>query len=224
MIIVIDGPSGSGKSSTARAVAKRLGIEYLDSGALYRAAAWIQLRNRVDLQELSRHLEGVNVQFYYRNGRFELTVEGEEITEAIRSPEVTNRVSFVAAEPAVRDWVNRLMRRTVRNGCYIADGRDLGSAVFTDADLKFYMVASLEVRAKRRHMELIESGSNLTYEEVINNIEERDRLDSGREADPLVQADDAILIDTTGLSFDEQVEKISTIALERVGVQIKQKQ
>jgi len=218
MIIVIDGPSGSGKSSTAKAVADKLGIEYLDSGALYRAVSLIWLEEQKPSEEkFIDILSSKEICFSYRSGTFSVQVNGKNFTDMIRKPFVTEQVSHVAAIPSVRDFVNELMRRAVRNGRYIADGRDLGTVVFPNAVLKLFMEAPLAVRAKRRHDELKAAGENITLEEVENNLQSRDLSDSTRKKDPLARADDAIIIDNSSKSFDEQVEEISSLVEKVLG-------
>lgn len=208
MIIVLDGPAGSGKSSTARAVADRLQIEYLDSGALYRTAALIYIEANRDTEKFFRLLDQKEISFRYKNKRFYVAVDGNSVTDEIRSPEVAGCVSDIAAMPRVRVYVNNLMRKVVLNGVYIAEGRDLGTAVFPDADLKFYMSADLEERARRRFKERKMNNPALTFIEVKQNIAERDRKDSRRQTDPLKKAEDAIEIDTTNLTFEQQVNQI----------------
>lgn len=208
MIVVIDGPAGSGKSSTARAVADQLQIEYLDSGALYRTATLIYIEAGRDTEKFFRLLNQKEISFLYENQQFYVEVDGKSVTDEIRSPEVAGCVSKVAAMPRVRAFVNNLMRSVVLDGVYIAEGRDLGTAVFPDADLKFYMSADLNERARRRYAERKKDNPGLTFEEVKQNIVERDRKDSQRKADPLKKADDAIEIDTTSLTFEQQVNQI----------------
>lgn len=211
MIIVIDGPSGSGKSSTARAVAGILGIQYLDSGALYRAVTVLWIREGKTQEMFLDILSSKDIRFEYLDGEFRVWIYGEEITGEIRRPAVSDQVSRLAAIPDVRRFVNNLMRRAVRKRDFIADGRDLGTAVFPDADLKFYLDASPEVRAVRRHRELKASGEKIALSDVRDNLIQRDRADRSRELDPLAKADDALLIDGSDKSFDEQVREICTI-------------
>lgn len=211
MIIVIDGPSGSGKSSTARAVAGILGIQYLDSGALYRAVTVLWIREGKTQEMFLDILSSKDIRFEYLDGEFRVWIDGEEITGEIRRPAVSDQVSRVAAIPDVRRFVNNLMRRAVRKRDFIADGRDLGTAVFPDADLKFYLDASPEVRAVRRHRELKASGEKIALSDVRDNLIQRDRADRSRELDPLAKADDALMIDGSDKSFDEQVREICTI-------------
>ena len=208
MIIVIDGPAGSGKSSTARAVADQLNIEYIDSGALYRTATLLYLEANRDQQMFFRLLDQKQISFHYQEQQFHVAVDGRSVSSDIRTSEVDDWVSEVAAMPRVRAFVNNLMRKVVLSGQYIAEGRDLGTAVFPDAELKFYMSADLKERARRRYKERKDGNPDLTLEEVKENIAERDRKDSKREADPLKKATDAIEIDTTNLTFDQQVNQI----------------
>jgi cytidylate kinase len=217
MIIVIDGPAGSGKSSTARAVADQLKIEYIDSGALYRAATLIYLEANQESDLFFRLLDEKTVSFFYKNQQFHVKIDGERATDDIRTSRVANHVSEVAAMPRVRAFVNNLMRNMVLDGQYIAEGRDLGTAVFPDAELKFYMSADLNERARRRYEERKDKDPDLTFEQVKENIEERDQKDSNRKAEPLKKADDAIEIDTTDLTFDQQVNQICSEAKQHIG-------
>lgn len=216
MIIVIDGPAGSGKSSTARAVADQLNIEYIDSGALYRTATLLYLEANRDQQMFFRLLDQKQISFHYQEQQFHVAVDGRSVSSDIRTSEVDDWVSEVAAMPRVRAFVNNLMRKVVLSGQYIAEGRDLGTAVFPDAELKFYMSADLKERARRRYKERKDGNPDLTLEEVKENIAERDRKDSKREADPLKKATDAIEIDTTNLTFDQQVNQICLEAKQRL--------
>lgn len=208
MITVIDGPAGSGKSSTARAVADKLKIEYVDSGALYRTATLIYLQAHGNKTVFFQLLEQKKISFRYRDRQFHVEIDGEPATGRLRSPEIAEYVSKVAAMPKVRTFVNQLMRKAVSNGNYIAEGRDLGTAVFPDADLKFFMSADIEVRARRRYEERKPDNRDLSLEDVMESIKQRDQKDSTRKTDPLRKAEDAIEIDTTDLSFEQQVEKI----------------
>jgi CMP/dCMP kinase len=216
MIIVIDGLSGSGKSTTARAVAGKLDIQYIDSGALYRAATLIWLDTGKNKRKFLENLLSKDVRFEYKDNRFLVYINGTDVSTRIRKQEVSEDVSLVATMPEVRKYVNGLMRKVVGNGRYIADGRDLGTAVFPDADLKFFMEASLDVRAKRRHAEMKNAGESVTLEDVKKNLLKRDSSDKTRQTDPLIRAEDAHLIDTTGKTFDEQVQVICTIISEKL--------
>lgn len=217
MIIVIDGPAGSGKSSTAKKIAELLDIQYLDSGALYRALTFLWLNNdKPDPSEFFDLLPDVKLETDYRNQLFHVKVDGEDITKEIRTQRVANHVSEMAAKPEAREFVNQYMRKLVISDTYIADGRDLGTAVFPTADLKFYMDASLDERAKRRYRELISDDPDISFEEVKNNLKERDYKDSNRSADPLKKDANAILIDTTGKTFEEQIDEMVSIIRDKI--------
>lgn len=209
MIVVIDGPAASGKSSTAKAVAARLRIQYLDSGALYRTVTLIYLQAGKNSETFFELLKSKNIEFEYSESKFRVSVNNTDVSEKIRSMEVSNTVSEVASKPEVRKFVNQLMNEKVKNGFYIADGRDLGTAVFPNADIKYYMVADLETRAKRRYAEIKDQQPEASLEAILKNIAERDEIDSNRSADPLKRADDAVDIDTSNYEFNEQVEFIS---------------
>jgi cytidylate kinase len=211
MIIVIDGPAGSGKSSTAKAVAEIMHIEYLDSGALYRALTWIYLQVNQDRDLFFSRLKHASIVFYYADKLFHVSVDEKDITDQLRRKEVSDLVSIVASFPQARTFVDALMQDAVRQGQYIAEGRDLGTAVFPKAALKFFMKADPEERARRRFKELEASGADITLDEVRRNIHYRDREDANRETDPLKMAADAIEIDTTDVSFQEQVQQICMI-------------
>lgn len=209
MIVVIDGPAGSGKSSTARAIAEQLQIQFLDSGALYRVATLVYLESFDNGTSFFDLLKESDISFYFKNKNFHSFLNGEEVSDEIREMKVSNAVSKVASDPMVRSHINKLMRAEVETGVYIADGRDLGTAVFPDAELKFFMVADLHERAKRRLAEMEAQGLDASLEEIKSNLESRDNADSSRASDPLKQADDAILINTSELSFEEQVSQIA---------------
>lgn len=212
MIIVIDGPAGSGKSSTAKEIANRLNIQFLDSGALYRAVTFYWITSeKPDIRSFIKLLPEVELSSEYKNRTFYVKLNGNDITDEIRTQRVAEHVSEVATQPEVRAFVNRHMRNLVVNDVYIADGRDLGTAVFPDAQIKFYMTASIEERAKRRLKEMQQSDAEITLKDVMNNIRQRDQKDQSRASDPLKKADDAIEIDTTGKTFDEQISDMITI-------------
>ncbi|MFY0684572.1 MAG: (d)CMP kinase [Balneola sp.] len=209
MIVVIDGPAGSGKSSTARAIAEQLHIQFLDSGALYRVATLVYLESLENRDSFFDRLKESDISFHFKNKKFHSFLNGVEVTDKIREMEVSNAVSKVASDPKVRAQINKLMRAEVEEGVYIADGRDLGTAVFPNAKLKFFMVADLHERAKRRLAEMKAKGLEASLEEIEQNLEARDNADSNRASDPLKQAEDAILINTSELTFDEQVSQIA---------------
>lgn len=214
MIIVIDGPSGSGKSSTAKAVAQKLGVQYLDSGALYRAVAWMLMKNSISEEEFPEFLSTKEIRFEYKNGNFYVFVDDVDLTKKIRSAEISDNVSYYASNEAIRKFVNSLMRRAVQDRWYIADGRDLGTAVFPDAEVKFFMDAPLNIRAERRLKEQLDAGDEATLAGVKKNLADRDRMDSKRDADPLRQAPDAFVINTGDKTFEQQVQEICSLVKE----------
>ncbi|CAN5685650.1 (d)CMP kinase [soil metagenome] len=219
MIIAIDGPAGSGKSSTARAVARELGFLHLDSGAFYRALTWAAMDRGIPVPEWSaldeRQLDAFGVTAVPSGVAFRMHVDGVDVSDAIRSAEVTANVSAMARVPAVRSWLLETLRATARSGDLVADGRDIGTVVFPSARLKVFLVADRGERARRRlaQMDLPVDEDSLAAE--VRRIEERDRADSTREVAPLRPADDAVLLDTTDLTFDEQVARITALARQR---------
>ncbi|HEV2058347.1 MAG TPA: (d)CMP kinase [Solirubrobacteraceae bacterium] len=194
MLIAIDGPAGAGKSTVARAVADALGYTYLDSGAMYRCVALAELRGAEDPLRCQIELGG------------QVTLDGEDVTEAIRSPEVSARASEVAARPEVRERLVALQREMIRDGDYVAEGRDIGTVVAPDAELKVFLTASPEERAQRR---AAQTGADPA--EVLAAQIARDERDTTREHSPLQPAPDALLVDTTGLSVDEVVDRIARL-------------
>jgi cytidylate kinase len=205
MVIAIDGPAGSGKSTVAKAVAIRLGLEYLDTGAMYRSVAFAALRGGVDPEdaEVVGNLAR-NIELEVDPGG-QVTVDGVDATIEIRGPEVTRSVSIVAANPAVRTEMRARQRQWVaKRGGGVMEGRDIGTVVFPDARLKVYLDASPEVRAARRSKEV----ADLSYETVATDLARRDALDQNRTHDPLRTADDAVVIDTSDLSVDQIVDAI----------------
>lgn len=211
MIIVIDGPAGSGKSTTAKAVADKMNLQYLDSGALYRAVTRLFIESGARAPALFNLLNQVSITFRYDNGTFRVFIDDEEVTSRLRTTEISQSVSEVAALDKVRSFVNNLMHEVVNDGIYIAEGRDLGTAVFPDAEVKFFMSADAHERAERRYKELKKKGIDISTEEVRQNILNRDKKDSRRAKDPLKKADDAIGIDTTNLTFEQQVTFICSV-------------
>ena len=216
--IAIDGYSGTGKSSTAKVVASRLGYLYVDSGAMYRAVTLYFIRNKIDLNDKMKVLKALGniwIDFSYNKilARYETYLNEENVEESIRGMEVSNYVSAVSAVKAVRDAMIAIQRKLGKARGVVMDGRDIGTVVFPKADLKFFMTADTKTRAERRQLELKESGSEIPLADIIQNLEDRDNRDSTRAISPLKRADDAIEIDTTGLSFAEQVGLIVNKAI-----------
>jgi CMP/dCMP kinase len=211
MIIAIDGPAGSGKSSTAKAVAARLGFTYLDTGAMYRVITLKSLRNAVaydDLQALSALTNNTSISFTGTPPDIKVWMDGEDVSDAIRSDKVTKNVSDYCAPVVVRESLVNQQRIIAGNTSVVCDGRDIGTVVFRNAELKFFMIASVEERAKRRKIDFAKLGVEKTLDELITDLEIRDHKDSTRANSPLYQADDADELDTTNMSFNEQVDYI----------------
>lgn len=208
MIVVIDGPAGAGKSSTAKEVAKRSAFRYLDSGAFYRAMTVVYRQTGESLPVFFDRLTSITLTARFQGDAFQMFVDGSEVTDQLRLPETASLVSVVAALPEARAVANAAMREFVSTGDFIGEGRDLGTAVFPHADLKIYLTADLAARASRRLAELEAMGQAPEPEDVRGNLARRDTLDSTRAADPLRKADDAIDLDTTHLTFEEQVAAV----------------
>lgn len=214
IIIAIDGPSGTGKSTTAKIVAKDLGITYLDTGAMYRAITFAALEKGVaptDKAGIDQLLQSTKIRFDDNN---QIVINGINREKEIRGKQVSEAVSPYSAIPEVRSVLTQWQREIASERSCILDGRDIGTVVFPNADFKFFLVTDLKVRAERRYQECLQKGIAMTLEEIEKNLAERDRIDSSRATAPLKKADDAIEIDTTQLSIEQQVKKIE----DRVGV------
>ena len=215
IIVAIDGYSSCGKSSLARDIARRIGYIYIDTGAMYRAVTWFCLNNGIisngfiDKEKLQRTLNSIDISFKFNaiSCSNETMLNGRNIEEEIRMPEVASHVSPVSAIPFVRERMVALQKAMGKNKGIVMDGRDIGTVVFPDAEVKIFMTAEPLVRAKRRHAELIEKGVVTTLEEVLANLAERDHLDETRETSPLKKAVDAFVIDNTNLTKAGQLEK-----------------
>lgn len=223
LVVAVDGYSSTGKSTVAKLVAARLGLTYIDTGAMYRVVTLEALRRglifsgKVDEEKLRGILEGIRISFKYKpeSGSYETYLNGECVENEIRGMEVSNQVSIVAAIGFVREFLVEQQREMGRREDVIMDGRDIGSVVFPDAAVKFFMTASPEVRAMRRFKELTGKGEAVTYEEVEANVRKRDYIDSHREVSPLVQTGDAVVIDNSRMTIEEEVklmiEKIQAV-------------
>jgi len=208
IVITIDGTAGSGKSTTAREVAKRLGYLYLDTGAMYRAVTLKVLREKVepdDTEELARLLDDTEIHVDRKN---RVWLDKEDVTPEIRMPEVDRLVSLISAIPAVRERLVALQREIGRDGGLVCEGRDIGTVVFPEAQLKIYMDAELSERGRRRRKELSEKDVGLNEEKVMDNIASRDEMDQRRSHSPLRVPEDAIIIDTTHLTIEQEIETV----------------
>lgn len=222
MIIAIDGPAGSGKSTTARAVAERLGYLYLDTGAMYRAVALAFIRQSAErtAEGARRLLPSIRIDLAHDERGLRIMLNGADVSEAIRRPEVSSASSEVAALKPVRTKLVEEQRRIARGyeqegGGVVIDGRDIGTVVFPEADVKFFMTASEEVRAERRFDELIEKTEDVSYDAVLEDIRRRDRQDASRAIAPLRKAEDAVELDTSRLDVEEQVDIVIQAVKER---------
>ncbi|MCX8116927.1 MAG: (d)CMP kinase [Desulfobacterota bacterium] len=220
MIIAIDGPSGAGKSTAAKALAERLGYLYIDTGAMYRAVA-LEMRKRAigteDTRGLSQLLASIRLSFLNDGKGNRLLCNGEDVTEAIRTPEISRFASEISRSPMVREALVRIQREMGQMGGVVLEGRDIGTVVFPDADVKFYLDALPEERARRRHQELVGKGLSVGFEETLREVTERDRSDMSRSHSPLRKADDAYLIDSTDRSVEEVVEVMVRVIHEKRG-------
>jgi cytidylate kinase len=212
MIIAIDGPAGSGKSTVARGVARRLGFNYLDSGAMYRAVTLLALERNIDLEDgpaLGRLASETSIELRERDHDYvQVIVDGRDVSEEIRAPRVTGASSKVAAHPAVRAALLEKQRALMSSGDNVVEGRDIGTVVAPDAQLKVFLTADPGERARRRAAELERRGLEAEAQDVKAAIEQRDQLDSTRSAAPLRAADDAVILDTSGLEAEQVIEQV----------------
>ncbi|MCX7779831.1 MAG: (d)CMP kinase [Negativicutes bacterium] len=218
LTIAIDGPAGAGKSTVAQIVARRLGYIYLDTGAMYRAVTWKAISCGLTsnaAMEIIAIAETIDLRLAYIDGKTRVFVDDTEVTGDIRSPEVTGMVSAVAQIAGVREAMTRLLRELARDGGVVLDGRDIGTYVLPDADIKIFLTASIEERAKRRWLELKEKGYAVDLEQLKDDIRCRDDMDCKRELAPLVRAKDAVLVDTTELSIEGAVQTILKLCEEK---------
>jgi cytidylate kinase len=217
LIIALDGHSGCGKSSTAKAVAAKLNYAYLDTGAMYRSVTLYFIENQIDIsknEEVTQALQNIKIHFAYNaeKARHETFLNGKMVEDEIRKLYVANKVSPVSAISLVRQFLVAQQQEIGKQKNIVAEGRDIGTVVFPNAELKIFMTAQVKERATRRQKELQVKGETVELNAIIQNIEERDQIDSNREDSPLLKAEDAIIIDTTHLNFEEQVGKIITLA------------
>lgn len=218
--IAIDGPAGAGKSTIAKRVAKELSFIYVDTGAMYRAIALYLIRSKVspaDQEALKKACENIEITISYQNGEQQVILNGENITGLIRTEEVGNMASTASAHSPVREKLLDLQRNLARNSDVLMDGRDIGTNVLPDAQLKIYLTASSATRARRRYLELQQKGEDCLLDEIERDIIERDQRDMNRDIAPLKQAEDAILLDSSDMGIDQVVERILTLYKERAG-------
>lgn len=210
LVVAIDGPAGAGKSTVAQLAARKLGCTYIDTGAMYRAVAWktLQRKQPVTDELILDVVKDVHVELAYVEGKTTVSVDGTDVTSEIRTPEVTAIVSQVAALGPVRSRMVELQRRMAAKGSVLMDGRDIATSVLPDANVKIFLTASIEERARRRFKEMQAKGYDVSLEELQKDIAARDKADSEREISPLVQAPDAELLDTSNMGIDEVVQVI----------------
>lgn len=212
LVVTIDGPAGAGKSSVGKKLAERLNIRYLDTGAMYRAVTWVAMQKEADWSDIASLVEiAANARFHLEGEKVE--VNGVDVTESIRSQEVTNNVCYVADQADVRTELIKHQRALVSEGSCVTEGRDQGSVAFPDATIKFYLTATPKTRAKRRQQQLEESGTPVDFKVLLKEQEERDKRDKNREVGALVRPDDAVELDSDRLTFEEVVEEMSNHVL-----------
>lgn len=217
--VAIDGPSGAGKSTIARILAKELQFIYVDTGALYRAIGYTALCQHIDTTntaDVTALLQNLSVALGYENGEQCVYVNERDVTPFIRTPEVSIAASNVSAIPAVREFLFSLQQDMAKKQSVIMDGRDIGTVVLPDAQVKIFLTASAEDRARRRYEELLEKGQNVTFEDVLNDMILRDKNDSERAAAPLKAAEDAVLVDTSGNTLEQSVAQLRAIVEEKL--------
>jgi len=209
-IIAIDGPAASGKSTLAKYLADKLGYLYVDTGAMYRAVTYHVLKNEIENDEnaVIESARKINLSLKYGNGKTSVFIYGNEVTEFIRSPEVNAKVSDISKIKEVRTEMVKLQQKFGEDNNLVVEGRDTTTVVFPDADVKIFLTAEVKERAMRRYLEFKEKGVETTIEEVEKSINNRDSIDSGREVSPLKKAEDAIEIDTTNLSVEQEIERV----------------
>ena len=220
IIIAIDGHSGCGKSSTAKELAKHFKYKYLDSGAMYRAVTLFFLRNKVDINDINKvrdSLDKIFIDFVIKSGIQKIFLNGKCVEDLIRKENISKKVSVVSAIPEVRKFLVNIQKKMGLNKKIVVEGRDITTVVFPNAEIKVFMTASLDVRARRRYEEMKISNPDITLDQVSDNLKDRDEKDSSREDSPLLKVDDAYYIDTSSLKLDDQIKKIKTLVYEKFG-------
>ena len=216
--VALDGPSGAGKSTVAKALSARLGLVYVDTGALYRTVGYYVRQKGADPKseaEVTRLLPEMQVELCYRNGEQHVMLNGEDLGQKIREPEISMYASAVSALPSVRAFLLDMQRNIARHQSVVMDGRDIGTVILPDAEIKIFLSASSEARAQRRYRELTEKGISTTYEDVLRDMKERDRNDAGRAVAPAIPAADAVKMDNSHMTVEENVEAILQLIRER---------
>ena len=219
--IAIDGPSGAGKSSVAKALSKKMGIVYVDTGALYRTVGYYIRSvgaNPKSADEVTPHLKDINIEVKYENGTQCVYLNGENLGDKIREPEISMYASAVSAIPAVRSFLLETQKSVARANNVVMDGRDIGTVILPDAEVKIFLTASVECRAMRRVLELKEKGMEAEYKDVLAEMIERDNNDKNRDVAPAVAADDAVVLDNSELTMEQTLEKIIEIAKTRIDI------
>lgn len=217
--VAIDGPAGAGKSTVARGAAKELGYIYVDTGALYRTVALAAQREKIlgDEKKICDMLSSVKVELKFDEvGEQRVYLNGEDVSSLIRTPEISMAASSVSQIPAVREFLLELQRSIARENNVIMDGRDIGTVVLPNADVKIFLFASPECRAERRYKELIEKGENVKYEDVLKDVNDRDYQDSHRKIAPLKPTDESVMADTTGKALPESIEMVVSVIKEKI--------
>lgn len=221
LIVAIDGPAGAGKSTIAKRLAQELGYTYMDTGAMYRAFAWKVMQDEIDLgneEALREILQRTRIDLKKEAGRPRVFLDGFDVTDQIRTPELSQMASKVSTVKAVRERMVELQRAMGREGGVVAEGRDIGTVVFPEAEVKVYLDAGREERAKRRFEELKAQGKKVSLKETLQDMDERDRRDQGRELAPLRKADDAVVIDSTRLDVEGVMERIRATVRNKIPI------
>ncbi len=223
VVIAIDGPAGAGKSTVAKHLAQLLNYVYVDTGAMYRALTFIALRENVaeDTKKVIELAMNAEIKLQFEDFLTRVFYNGEEVTDKIRTTEVNSKVSDISKIPEVRKEMVKIQRALGDNQNLIAEGRDTTTVVFPDATVKVFLTATVDERSKRRHKELLEKGIEVSLEEVKENIEQRDRIDSSRDVSPLKKADDAVEIDSTDMEIPDEIHKMIDIIEEATGLKLK---
>lgn len=217
--VAVDGPAGAGKSSISKIVAKKLGYLYIDTGAMYRSVTWAVLHNHIDVNNqkaVEALLPELDLTMEASDDSCKVFIAGQDVTDFIRTPQVNNAVSIVASYKGVRQYLVERQRLMAEAGGVILDGRDIGSVVLPNAELKIYLTASVEARAMRRYLEVKGTVNEQTLEDIKDSVIQRDDMDKNRKESPLIQVEDAVLVDSSEMTFDETVEHILHLVQERI--------